>query len=265
MKFSVQGAGPLVLLVHGLPTSGRLWDYVVPILEPKFTCVVVDLPGLGESRPLADGSLDPDRYAQVLEALGEQLSIPSWHIIAHDAGSVIAVHYAAQFGERLDRLVLCSPPIFPEHRIPLFIRLIRTPIVGDFLAPFVTMFLWRVGFYLAIKRRDRPTTEIIEAFRRPFTGYSGTRRFAHLARWGDPAQVLGKTAALLPSISAPTLILHGRKDGAIPISFATRAAAIIPDTEIHLLDCGHFLPLNCPDALCGHLLPFLEKEHSTLD
>ena len=133
------------------------------------------------------------------------------------------------------------------------------PLVGYFFAPIVTTLLWRVGFYLAIKRRNHSTAEIIEAFRRPFTGYRGMRRFVNLTRWGDPTQVLNKTAALLPSISAPTLILHGRQDGAIPISFATRAAALIPDSELHLLDCGHFLPLSCPDALCGYLLPFLEK------
>lgn len=141
MKFSSRGSGPAVLLLHGLPTSGRLWDYVVPELQRKFTCIVVDLPGAGQSPPLADGPADPDRYAQELEILRRQLPIPFWHIVGHDAGSVIAIHYASQFGTRMNRLVLCSAPVFSDFQVPWFFRLMQTPVVGDCLAPIWTLAL----------------------------------------------------------------------------------------------------------------------------
>ncbi len=270
MKFYVRGAGPAVIFLHGLPTSGRLWDYVVPVLQTKFTCIVVDLPGAGESPPLArtlhgGDDHDLDRYAQELEALRERLGIASWHVVGHDAGSTIAVHYAAQFGERMNKLVLCSPPIFPEHKVPPFFRFLRTPVVGDLLGPLATVLLWRVGMPRAIGRHDRRTRQIVKAFSRPYSGYKGARRFVRLLRWGNPQEVLGRTAALLPKITAPTLILHGNSDGAIPVSFATRAAAIIPRAEMHLMKCGHFLSLSCPEVLCEHLLAFLESEKGAKD
>lgn len=257
MKHTRRGTGPAILFLHGLPTSGRLWDYVMPELEKNFACVVVDLPGAGESPPFEDGSLDPARYAQELEALREQLEIPSWHIAGHDAGSAIAVHYTARFRAHVERLVLCSPPIFPEHKIPWFFRFLRTPVLGDALAPLVTSFLLPVGIKMAIRRDDPAMPGIIQAFRQPFRGWAGARQFLHILRWGDPAQVLGKTAALLPGITAPTLILSGRLDGAVPASFATRAAKLIPDAQLELMDCGHFLPLECPEVLCKHLVAFL--------
>jgi pimeloyl-ACP methyl ester carboxylesterase len=258
MKVSLRGTGPAVLLLHGLPTSGRLWDYVVPMLQRKFTCVVVDLPGAGQSLPPADGSMDPDHYAQELENLRRQLSIPFWHIVGHDAGSVIAIHYASRFGERMNRLVLCSAPIFPDFRVPWFFRLIRTPVVGDCLAPIWTLVLWRLVIW-KIEQRNPSTAGIMRSFRQPYTGYAGTRRFVHLLRWGDPAQVMAKTASLLPSVAAPTLILHGKKERVIPASFAARAAALILNSEVRLMDCGHFSPLDCPDVLCGYLLSFLQR------
>jgi len=257
MKFSIHGSGPPVLLVHGIPTSRHLWDFIVPSLEHSFTCIAVDVPGLGESAPLADGSLDPARQAQELESLREQLSIKSWHVIGHDAGSTIAVHYAAQFSQRVERLVLCSSPIFPEFQVPWFFRLVRIPVLGDCLAPFVLFLLWHGGIQSAIGRRDPALTQIVQTFRHPFTGYNGVRRFVHLLRWGDPSQVLARTAALLPGITAPTLICHGKGDGAIPFDFAIRACTIIPRAELRLMDCGHFLPLSCSEALSGYILPFL--------
>lgn len=259
MKFRLYGEGPAAVFLHGLPTSGLLWQEVVEVLQKEFTCVVVDLPGLGDSTLPLNGSLDPDHYAKELEMLRKQLSFPSWHIIGHDAGSTIAVHYAAQFKERTKKLVLCSPPIFPEHKVPWFFRLVRLPLIGDFLTPIVIEIFWIIGFQLAVSRRDSSTTAMIKAFRRPFTGYKGWRRFVHILRWGHPAEILAKTAASLPNITASTLILHGKNDGAIPTSFATRAAQIIPNAEVHLLNCGHFLPIDCPDALCGYVMQFLLK------
>ena len=257
MNVSVSGTGPLVLLLHGLSTSGRLWDYVVPTLRDAFTCVVVDLPGAGESPPLGKNELNPERYSQELEALRVQLAIPAWHIVGHDAGALVAVHYAAHWRSRLRKLVLCSPPLFPEHRIPGVFRLLRLPGLGELLALGGTQLLWMAFMQAGIGRRDARTREIIDAFRQPYLGWAGARRFVRLLRWGDPAQVMGATARLLPTITAPTLIMHGTQDSAIPISFAQRAASLLPQAELRLLGCGHFLPLSCPAALSAQLRSFL--------
>ena len=258
MKFNVRGAGPVILFLHGIPANGRLWDRVVLFFEKKFTCVVVDLPALGESPPLADGSLDPTRYAEEIDALREQLEIPRWHVVGHDAGATVAVHYAARFGRRVNKLVLCSAPVFPEFRVPWFFRLARTALIGDWLAMLVTGILLPIALRREIGGCGDAKAEIIRSFRRPFTGFAGAKRFARLVCWGDPAQVLAKTAALLPAIGAPALILHGRTDGAIPMSFATRAAAAIPCASLHLLDCGHFVPLNAPEEFSARVLSFFE-------
>lgn len=260
MEYQVCGSGPVVLMLHGLPTSGRLWDYIVPKLQGNFTCVVVDLPGAGKSSPFLDGSLDPERYARELEALRAEIDIPRWHIIGHDAGSAIAVHYAAEFPERVKRLVLCSPPIFPEHKIPWFFRLLRTPLLGEALAPSVTSLLMPWGIKRAIGREDRDMDGLIQAFCEPFQGREGARQFLHILRWGDPSQVLGRTAALLPGIAVPTLVISGRYDGAVPVTFASRAAELVPGAHLELMECGHFLPLECPEDLGRQLLGFLGAE-----
>jgi pimeloyl-ACP methyl ester carboxylesterase len=231
MKVKVCGTGPPVLLLHGLPTSGRLWDYVVPALQYEFTCIVVDLPGAGASPPLAAPGLDPQRYGQELEALRERLAIPAWHIVGHDAGALLAVHYAARWGTHLHKLVLCSPPLFPEHRIPAIFRLLRMPVLGDIIAPVGTLLLWTAVMEAGIGHRDARTRQIIQAFRQPYLGWAGARRFVRLLRWGDPRQVMGATAQLLPTITTPTLILHGTQDSAIPIRFAQRAATVLPHAE----------------------------------
>jgi pimeloyl-ACP methyl ester carboxylesterase len=236
------------VFVHGLPTSGRLWDFVVERLAGAYTCIAVDLPA---------GPLDAERLAGALEALRASLGFPAWSMVGHDAGAVIAVHYGAAYPQRLRRLALLSPPLFPELRPPWLFRLLRRRVVGDLLAPFAVIALWHGGLQAMLERRDAATRAILEDFRRPYRGLSGSRNLLRLLRWGEPAQVLGRTAALLPRLRSPTLILLGRRDAIIPASFAERAAAALPDARAVLLESGHFLPLDAPREVCAELEPFL--------
>jgi pimeloyl-ACP methyl ester carboxylesterase len=263
MKFHVQGSGPPVLFLHGIPTSGRLWDRVVARLHRSFSCVVVDLPGFGDSPARPDGSMDPDDYAADLDKLREQLGIASWHVIGHDAGATVAVHYAVNFSQRTGRLVLCSSPIFPELKVPWLFRLVRRPIFGEFLAPLVCWLLLPIALRSLIADSASANQETVRALRRSFSGFRGPGRLLHIVRWGDPKVVLARTAALLHKIVAPTLLVHSRNDETIPVDFALRAAEIIPGSELSVMDCGHFMPLNCPESFCANLAAFLGEQTVT--
>jgi pimeloyl-ACP methyl ester carboxylesterase len=252
----------VVLFIHGLPTSGRLWDRVVDVLQQRWTCVAVDLPGMGRTPPLRDHFARPSLLVEHLELLREQLSISSWHVVGHDAGAVIAVHYAAEHEDRVRRLVLCSPPIFEELRPPGFIRLLRSRPFGDLLAPFVNLVFWRLAIFSALGR-DALTREIVKSFREPFTGWRGSRRFLRLVRWGEPQDVLARTVSLLPRLPMPTLIVHGTKDTAVPIHFAQRACRLIPNAELRLISSGHFLPLNRPQTISQCLVEFFHRSNPT--
>lgn len=256
MQYRTHGSGPPVLFLHGYPTSGRLWHLVVEGLAPRFTCFAVDLPGLGSSPPLP-GPPDAESVVREVEALRAELDLPAWSVVGHDAGSVVAVHYAARHPERVDRLALLAPPIFPELRLPWFFRILRTRGIGGFAAPVVSQVLWKGGLRSRIEGSPPTIREIVEDFRRPFRGLRGARHLRWLVGWGDPKEVLAKTAALLPSLTAPTLVFQGRRDGVLPPSFAHRAAAAIPGARALYLDAGHFLPLDVPEALCDELAPFL--------
>ncbi len=203
MKYRRFGQGPAIVFLHGIPTCGRLWDFVVEHLQLHFTCIVVDLPGFGQSPPTAQGVLDMQHYAQEVERLRQQLGLTSWHLVGHDAGAAIAVHYAATFPKSVERLALLSPPVFPEFRPPLVCRLLRSRFVGDWLAPLIAYWIWNGGIQSMLEHTDPRLAEIVDAFHQPFRGFRGPRLLAQLVRWGDPTVVLARTAALLAHIAAP--------------------------------------------------------------
>ena len=250
VRFMLHGSGPPVLFLHGIPTGPRLWDHVVRILSPNFTCIVADLTEMAE--PVADA------YAVELETLRAELRYSSWAVVGHDAGCVLGVHYAARFPAQVSALVLCSAPLFPDHQVPWFFQLVRTPAIGQVFARPVLQAAWIV-LRRSLGRFDTRNEEIVESFERQFHGREGARRFGRLLRWGNPHDVLGTTASLLPQITSATLLMHGIGDRAIPPTFAERAASAIPKATYRFLECDHFVPLECPNSLSEAVLTFLAQ------
>ncbi|MEM7583085.1 MAG: alpha/beta hydrolase [Acidobacteriota bacterium] len=257
MFHSVRGSGPPIVLLHGIPTSGRLWHYVVDDLEHRYTCIAVDLPGFGETTLPPEGSLCLDDVAQQVEGLREELGFPSWHVVGHDAGSALAVHYAVAYPRRVERMALVAPPVFPEFRRIWPFHLLQVKGLGEMLAPLVVFIMWSGVLQRGIDSSRPAMREIFDAFRRPFRGVAGSRRLLRILRWGDPEEILGRTAALLPGVEAPCLVIHGRHDEVVPSSFGERAVEVLPDARLVWLDHGHYLPLSLPEEVAAHVGPFL--------
>ena len=145
-----RGSGFPVLFIHGIPTSSHLWNSVVDKLLGRFTCLAVDLPGLGRS-PKDRGGVNQlgvnhlQALADRIERIREEHKIDKWHVVGHDAGSAVAVHYAYRFQERVDHLALLSPAVFPELKPFHLFRIIRTPVIGELLAPVVNSIFWNIA------------------------------------------------------------------------------------------------------------------------
>src|SRR5450432_3543390 len=255
MHLVCQGSGQAVLFLHGLPTSHRLWSGVVEKMTGQFKCMAVDLPGLGRTPPSQQGFRRLDVIACALDAIRVEHNIESWHIVGHDAGCAIAIHYAHAFPERVGRLALLSPSIFPDLKPFFLFEPLRTQIFGEMVAPLINLFFWNFVMRSALARSGG-AKDAVNDFRAPFRGLRGAWRLMSLLRWGHPAKVLSAIPSYLPEILARTLIIHGAEDPAVPKAFAARAGEAIPNSKVVLLDSGHFLPLTDAGEVAAELLGF---------
>jgi pimeloyl-ACP methyl ester carboxylesterase len=255
-----RGSGYPVLFIHGIPTSNQLWSGTIDKMFGRFTCHAVDLPGLGKS-PNEGCGLEPlELLAERIEQVRIENKIDKWHVVGHDAGSAIAVHYAYRFQDRVDRLALLSPAVFPELKPFHLFRVMRRPVIGELLAPAVSAIFWNIAMRVALERpraqRRAELNEVVEDFQAPFSGPLGAWRLMSLLRFGNPAEILASIPAMLPQLLIPTLIFQGSRDKAIPETFARRASALIPQSRVVVVDSGHFIPLSNPEAVAEELLCF---------
>jgi pimeloyl-ACP methyl ester carboxylesterase len=254
-----RGSGYPVLFIHGMPTSSRLWSGIIDQLLDGFSCHAVDLPGLGRTPKIPYGPKQLELLAEKIEQIRVEHNIEKWHVVGHDAGSAVAVHYAYRFQERVDHLVLLSPAMFPELKPFHLFRLVRIPILGELLAPLVSEIFWRVVMRMALEKRRAASDEAVRDFRAPFSGFWGSWRLMSLMRFGDPADVMAAVPEMLPHLLIPTLILQGARDHAVPALFAQRASALIPQSRVVVVDSGHFIPLSNPDMVARELRTFFDS------
>jgi pimeloyl-ACP methyl ester carboxylesterase len=250
-----RGSGEVILFLHGIPTSCRLWDSVIERMLGQFTCMAVDLPGLGRTAEASQGFRQLDALAAKIEDLRTQCKVEKWHLVGHDAGCAIAVHYAHQFPDHVGRLALLTPSIFPELRPFSLFEILRKRFLGEAIAPAINLLFWELVMR-RVAHGNKDLIEMVEDFRAPFGGLRGAWRLMGLLRWGNPLDVLGSIPALLPQLLIPTLIVHGATDPAVPSAFAARASKLIPNSEMVLLDSGHFLPMNEPGRIAKELARF---------
>src|SRR5580658_7123494 len=246
------GSGDPILFIHGMPTNGRLWRAVTDELRDRYTCFTIDLPGLGKTPKEQYGSDYFQRLAKQIDALRIENGITKWHVVGHDAGSAVTVHYAHYFQQYVNCMALLSPALFPELRPYFLIQPLRKRILGEMLAPFIRTAFWQIAMHRALETAgdDR---EIFDDFYQPFSGITGPWKFMRVLRWGKPAEMLAQIPELLPHLVIPTLIFHGSHDPAIPEAFARRASALIPNSRMIVLDSGHYIPLKQPKSVAAGL------------
>jgi pimeloyl-ACP methyl ester carboxylesterase len=245
-----------------MPTSGRLWKGIIERLCGRYTCIAVDLPGLGNS---PHEPYHPDflrHFAEEIDRIRIENKIDKWHIVGHDAGSVVAVHYALYFPQHVSCMALLSPALFPELKPFYLLQILRMPILGELLAPLIGLIFWKIAMQWAVSGVEQGP-QALKDFHRPFSGFSGSWAFMRVLRWGKPASVLAAVPGFLPKLTMPTLIFHGTQDVAIPEAFARRASALMPNASMVTLESGHFIPLHQPEPVANGLAGFFDL-HSPL-
>lgn len=99
---------PLLVFIHGLAETGRIWEPVVELLSDKFCCIQIDLPGHGAAWEQT-GSFTMNFYAQAIRQLIEEKKWRSITLVAHSMGAQISTLLALQIQPLIDRLVWIAP------------------------------------------------------------------------------------------------------------------------------------------------------------
>src|SRR5690349_7698948 len=95
-----EGAGEILLCIHGFPTASWDWHAIWPELVARFRVIAPDMVGFGFSAKPADYSYSIMDQADLHEGLLASLGIRRAYILAHDYGDTVAQELLARFHSR---------------------------------------------------------------------------------------------------------------------------------------------------------------------
>ena len=258
------GSGPAILLIHGITSSSRTWRNVIPGLAEDYDVIAPDLLGHGRSgKPRGDYSLGA--YASGLRDLLAVLDIERVTVVGHSLGGGIAMQFAYQFPERLERLVLVDSGGLGEE-VSMVLRAATLP-GAEFVLPLLFSPVSRtagraVGSVLGkLGVRASANTRGLAEGLDSLGDASARRAFVHTARSViDPAgQRVDARDRLYLSRDVPTMLVWGECDRIIPVAHGRGAHELMPHSRFAVFPgAGHFPFNDDPDRFVEVLGDFIE-------
>ena len=260
---------PTIVLLHGFPSSSRMFDTLIPLLATRYHLIAPDYPGFGQSDAPSPAQYRYtfDGLAETTNALLEQLKIDRYFLYMQDYGGPVGFRIMVKHPERIRGIVVQNANAYKEG--------LGAKWTG-------------IAQYWADPKAH---PEIFKAFsslegakQRHIAGSPHPERY-NPDTWTDEYAILSRpdeqeiqadllfdyqtNVASYPQWQAwlrehkpPTLVMWGRYD----LSFITPGALAfkrdVPDAEVHLLDAGHFALDEKVDEIAALTIDFLERHQN---
>ena len=233
------GAGPRgIVLLHGVSGGALGFEALLPALaRPGWRALAWDMPGYGESAPLAD--LDFDTLVDALERLLDAAGLERCVLVGHSFGGMIALQAASRMPQRLEGLVLaCSTPAFGASS-------------GAHQQAFLNQ---RLGALRQGATLAEVAAQVVPPMLGPGSDPALVDQAVALMARIPPASYEAALRALvqfdqrsqLPHIRMPTLVLAGSHDKVSTPLVMRRMAERLPLARYEELDAGHMAPFEEP-------------------
>lgn len=265
--FRVAGSGPALLLLHGVGDDSSTWEPVLASLAQRFTVIAPDMLGHGDSdKPRADYSLPA--FANGIRDLLTVLDIDRVTIVGHSFGGGVAMQFAYQYPQFVERLVLVSTGGITTD-VSIALRLAAMPLGSEALSmlrvpgarPALQLFGRAVGSVLGSTKfgRDAKTAvDKVVALQDPsaLSAFARTLRSVVDAR-GQFVTMLDRRYLME---SVPVQLIWGEEDFIIPVSHARIGHEAIPGSRLEVFEnSGHMPHHDQPDRFVNVVEQFIDS------
>ena len=267
IHYRFAGSGAPVVLLHGVPKTGYHWRHLLPKLSDKYTVIVPDLRGLGDSDH-PEGGYDSATMSDDIAELMSKLGHASYSVIGEDWGAAIGYQLAARNPQHVKALV------FAEAFMPGFNFEQHTAVTPENVSD---IFIWHVGFYFTpdvpemliagherelithmIKTERRfpisATSDAIDEYVRCYSMPGGIRSMLAVYRAMLVDGEQNRQSSQI-KLELPVLALGG--DGFIGERNESMMKQLANNVAGHVFHAGHDLAEEVPAEMAAVVLPFL--------
>jgi pimeloyl-ACP methyl ester carboxylesterase len=259
-----QGA-PVILLLHGFPTSSNMFRNLIPRLAGSFHLIAPDYPGYGQSSMPDHKSFEYtfENLTNIIDGFVDSLGLSKYSLYVMDYGAPIGYRLALLHPERVQGLIVQNGNAYEEGLLEFW-----NPIKKYWSEPTpenraALYFLsdakstkWQYETGVADTSLLDPTTWLVDQV--------GLDRPGNLDIQMDLMHSYGTNVPLYPDFQAffrkyqpPTLIVWGKNDFIFPAAGAPPYSRDLKNLETHMLDTGHFALETHGEEIAARIEEFL--------
>lgn len=245
-----------IVCIDGWMGSWKTFDRIIPYLTRDFRLIIVDMPGFGESEPLAVPHT-VENISNFLKALVNKIELTRFHLIGLSLGAAVSIHFSANNPRLVDKLILQGAPFYSG----LFRKWMRRG-ARILTFPFIIKVAQRlfsqktiIFLYLRSQKDMSFSTddELLEKAKR--TGRASARAALESAQ--DVTKIDLRDEAT--HIVSPTLIVDGEDVEFRPLAAWNLLHSLIPNSKVVLIkDASHTVPGQKPKEFSEEVLRFLK-------
>lgn len=261
------GAGPVIVLLHGLLMDRSLWASVIDDLSADHRCIAPTLP-LGAHRHgmAQNADLTLPGIARLTAEFLDRLGLDEVIVAGNDTGGALVQLLATEHRERIAGIVLVScdaydnfPPGLTGKALVLSGKL-PPALFGAFMQQMRCKPLRRlpVAFGWLTRRGDAATRRWLQ----PVLAEPAIRRDTVRVLRSISAQprLLVDAAEKLGSFERPALVVWASEDRVMPLEHGRRLTALLPQSQlIEIADSDTLIPLDQPAPLAESIRAFTER------
>lgn len=252
LAFTDQGAGPVVVLLHGFPLNRSMWDNQVQALSGSYRVIAPDLRGHGES-PAPDGVYQMESMADDVVELLDGLGIEDQVALGGlSMGGYVALALTLKYPKRVRGLMLLDTRAEADSAEAAEGREESAKAIHE--AGTASSVVEGMVAKLFAESTLKENRGLVETFRSlmletPAAGVIGALR--GMAVRPDQTGRLGE-------IKVPSLVVVGEHDVITPPEGARRMADALPSSQFEIVPgAGHLSPCENPEAVNAAILKFL--------
>ncbi len=240
---------PVLVLLNSIGCDLSLYDAAAPHLLPAFRLLRIDTRGHGASdAPARDYTLD--LLAGDVLAVMDAAGVAKASVCGVSLGGMIGLELALKAPERIEALIVACTAPTPAPDVPTWTARVAT-VRAEGMTTVVETVLGR--FFSADFRARHP--EAVDTVRAGMLAMDAEGYAGCCAAIRDM-----NLLARLPGVTAPTLLVYGRKDIAAPFEgHGDRIATAIPGARVAMLDTAHLPCVEAPAAFAGAVRGFLAE------
>ncbi len=242
----------VILLLHGVPTSGWLYRKMMLLLVDKgYRVIVPDMLGFGNSdNPESYHIYHEKKHAKRLLGLMDYLRIDSWIHVFHDAGGLWTWELLKLAPQNVKKLIILNTIIYQEGFKPpmrfgknWFTKTVMSLYVSKLFNGFLVNQLLKKGLSKSL------SDESLEGYKLPLLEGKVRGMYYFFSR---TCHLLPNYKNLLPTLKIPALVIWGKNDPFL--KWDPQAEQVIHDLKIkpdnvHVIDAKHFIQEDCADQI----------------